>query len=111
MSDQTEDLEAGDGEEEVDQDALMAEWEAMAGDEDDVEGNADEVAADAVGADDAMDGATARVLDQDEIDSLLGLSDDGNARTTRESRRFSTPHWCRTNACRCSRWCSIAWYG
>ena len=55
--------EAPDGtveEGEVDQDALMAEWEAMADDD----GGGD------MGAD---DGNAMRVLDQDEIDSLLGL--------------------------------------
>ena len=55
--------EAPDGtveEGEVDQDALMAEWEAMADDD----GGGD------IGAD---DGNAMRVLDQDEIDSLLGL--------------------------------------
>ena len=64
--------EAPDGnveEGEVDQDALMAEWEAMA--DDDGGGDA--------GGD---DGNSMRVLDQDEIDSLLGLdaaaSDDGD---------------------------------
>ena len=54
---------------EVDQEALMAEWEAMADDE----GGGD------LGPD---DGNAMRVLDQDEIDSLLGLdaaaSDDGD---------------------------------
>ena len=53
---------------EVDQEALMAEWEAMADDD-----------AEDMGGD---DGNAMRVLDQDEIDSLLGLdaaaSDDGD---------------------------------
>ena len=64
MTDET----PGAEESEVDQDALMAEWEAMA--DDDGEGEEGE------------DGAAMRVLDQDEIDSLLGLdggaSDDGD---------------------------------
>ena len=53
------DENVGSEEGEVDQDALMAEWEAMA----DGDGEGD-------GGD---DGAAMRVLDQDEIDSLLGL--------------------------------------
>lgn len=59
--------------EDVDQDAMAAEWEAMAGGDDD-DG----------GADDDDDGATpGRVLDQTEIDSLLGFDgDDGAGETT-----------------------------
>jgi len=65
MADDTENPEveeAGD----PDQDAMLAEWEAMAEQDDDE-------------AAEAGDGAmgTARVLDQDEIDSLLGVGDDG----------------------------------
>ena len=64
-----EEPEGTEEEGEVDQDALMAEWEAMADDD---------------GGDDpgGDDGSSMRVLDQDEIDSLLGLdaaaSDDGD---------------------------------
>ncbi|RDD62602.1 flagellar motor switch protein FliM [Ferruginivarius sediminum] len=47
----------GQDDEQVDEDALMAEWEAMAGDD--------------------GGGSSARVLDQEEIDSLLGLDGDG----------------------------------
>ena len=63
---------ADDTEEEVDQEAMMAEWEAMA--DDDAEDEED--AFDAV---DDNPGGT-RVLDQNEIDSLLGVDasdDDG----------------------------------
>jgi flagellar motor switch protein FliM len=86
MADLTEDgatpAEGGD----VDQDALMAEWEAMAGEEGAEEGAGD-------GAEDGEQGpvepdaglagaSSTRVLDQSEIDSLLGvdgdLADDGD---------------------------------
>jgi flagellar motor switch protein FliM len=86
MADLTEDgatpAEGGD----VDQDALMAEWEAMAGEEGAEEGVGD-------GAEDGEQGpvepdaglagaSSTRVLDQSEIDSLLGvdgdLADDGD---------------------------------
>ena len=54
--------------EEVDQEAMMAEWEAMA------EEDGDEGAGDAGDADeDGAQGSSTRVLDQSEIDSLLGL--------------------------------------
>jgi len=55
----------GDGEEDGDQDDLAAEWEAMMAD-------------DAAGADDAAAPAreSTRVLNQDEIDSLLGFDED-----------------------------------
>ena len=54
--------------EEEDADALAAEWEAMAGGDDEDDGD---------GADEVMaGGASERVLDQDEIDSLLGFGDD-----------------------------------
>ncbi len=58
-----------DSKESTDQDAMMAEWEAMA--------NEDAAPDDGMGADGA---GSARVLDQSEIDSLLGVdsaSDDG----------------------------------
>jgi flagellar motor switch protein FliM len=55
--------EGEEGGEEGDDDAMAAEWAAMAdGDEDEGEGG---------------DGTSARVLNQDEIDSLLGFQDDG----------------------------------
>lgn len=56
--------------------AMMAEWEAMAGD-DSADGGAD-VSADAVPAFEGVDydGGT-RILNQEEIDSLLGFDDDG----------------------------------
>ncbi len=63
MADETENAE---GQDDVDQDAMLAEWEAMAGDEDD---EVDESGANEPGS--------TRVLDQDEIDSLLGVRDDG----------------------------------
>jgi flagellar motor switch protein FliM len=53
---------------EEDPDALAAEWEAMAG------GGDDDPAADIMAG-----GASERVLDQDEIDSLLGFGDDDGA--------------------------------
>jgi flagellar motor switch protein FliM len=57
---------SGMSDDEVDQDALMAEWEAMA--EDGEAGDDDPMAA-------AMGGSSSRVLDQSEIDSLLGVDD------------------------------------
>lgn len=76
--------------EEIDQDAMADEWGAMAGDDDDDEGSgnpdddavADEWAAMAdedEGDFDEGGGASERVLDQDEIDSLLGFDDDDDA--------------------------------
>ena len=67
-------------EEEVDNDAVAAEWEAMMADEDD-DGDAD-------GDDVEEDGfgeAASRVLNQDEIDSLLGF-DSGDGEGGREFR-------------------------
>ena len=71
-----------DTEEMSDEEAkMLAEWEAMSGDEDEAEG--DVVAADSVDADADADalpegfgGDDGRILDQDEIDSLLGFDDD-----------------------------------
>ena len=68
MADETETQEA-DGGGEADQEAMMAEWEAMAGDGDE-EGEEAEAEAEAAA------GST-RVLDQSEIDSLLGIDSDG----------------------------------
>ena len=64
MAEATEEDVAAEGEGEVDQEAMMAEWEAMA--DDDGEGDGD-----------GESGGSMRVLDQDEIDSLLGLDADG----------------------------------
>lgn len=55
--------------EEVDQDALMAEWEAMSDDDGDGDGGGDDDMAAAMGG----EGGSTRVLDQSEIDSLLGV--------------------------------------
>ncbi len=65
MAENTENEEA-QGDEEVDQDALMAEWEAMAD-----EGSDEDSEEPQAGV------ATARVLDQTEIDSLLGVDGGG----------------------------------
>ncbi len=60
--------------------AMMDEWAEMAGD--DEEGGDDAVSADAEGEseddEDENDGDNARILNQDEIDSLLGFDDDGD---------------------------------
>ena len=68
MSDQSdieeEVADAADGDEAVDDDALAAEWAAM-GDDDGAEGE------------DESDGQSARVLNQEEIDSLLGFDAGG----------------------------------
>ncbi|MDH3474894.1 MAG: flagellar motor switch protein FliM [Rhodospirillales bacterium] len=68
MSDQDEEDIAAEGGDQEDQDALMAEWEAMAESDEEADADAD---AERSGA------ASARVLDQDEIDSLLGIDGDG----------------------------------
>ncbi len=60
MADDTE--AQSDGEEDVDQDALMAEWEAMADSETEAEEDNDH--------------SSMRVLDQTEIDSLLGMDNE-----------------------------------
>lgn len=74
MSDETEN---------VDDDAVAAEWDAMAGDEGGSEDDAAAAEWDAMaaeGEDEPATGADGRVLDQDEIDSLLGFdSDDDDA--------------------------------
>ena len=73
-----------DDDEPVDDDAVAAEWEAMAGGDD---GDQEEMAAEweamAGGdeeeeAEDAGGPSPGRVLDQDEIDSLLGFDGDGD---------------------------------
>lgn len=73
-----------DDDEPVDEEAMLAEWEAMAGDDDDGEGGEDQDAmaaeweAMADGDEEEDDGGVpGRVLDQDEIDSLLGFDGDG----------------------------------
>ena len=63
--------ESGDGEEKHDQDDLAAEWEAMVSGE---EGEDDAAGADVESTSSA--GQSTRVLNQDEIDSLLGFDDD-----------------------------------
>ena len=63
--------ESGDGEENRDQDDLAAEWEAMVSGE---EGEDDAAGADVESTSSA--GQSTRVLNQDEIDSLLGFDDD-----------------------------------
>ncbi|SDD59064.1 MULTISPECIES: flagellar motor switch protein FliM [Kordiimonas] len=75
--------------EEIDDEAVAAEWAAMAGGDDDDENAADqdEMAAEweamAAGGDDEDDDGSGpspgRVLDQDEIDSLLGFDGDGDS--------------------------------
>ncbi|MFQ5467949.1 MAG: flagellar motor switch protein FliM [Kiloniellaceae bacterium] len=62
MADDNEN-EAAEGD--VDQEAMMAEWEAMASEDEEV------------GATESVVGST-RVLDQDEIDSLLGVDEGGD---------------------------------
>ena len=79
---------------EEDDDALAAEWEAMAGGDDGEDDGGEDMAAewesmlgdddgeDGDGGDDmaeAMGGTSARVLNQDEIDSLLGFDDGSGA--------------------------------
>ena len=59
-------------EEEVDQEAMMAEWEAMADDGEEGEGGAE-----GLDGDEGEEGPTTRVLDQSEIDSLLGVDSEG----------------------------------
>ncbi|MCH9000451.1 MAG: flagellar motor switch protein FliM, partial [Proteobacteria bacterium] len=61
-----EEPENQESEDEVDQEAMLAEWEAMADDGDETEGETD-----------AENLGSTRVLDQGEIDSLLGVDDDG----------------------------------
>ncbi|HIJ43444.1 MAG TPA: flagellar motor switch protein FliM [Rhodospirillaceae bacterium] len=62
---------SGDGEENSDQDDLAAEWDAMVSGE---EGEGDGAGADMESPSSA--GQSTRVLNQDEIDSLLGFDDD-----------------------------------
>ena len=82
MSEDIGDEESG-GSEEIDEEAMAAEWAAMAGgDESDGDGETD-VEANSEPDDDEPIGP-ARVLNQDEIDSLLGFDgddDDGQDRT------------------------------
>jgi flagellar motor switch protein FliM len=90
MSDESV-IDGGEGRSSEDEEALMREWAAMAGDDNGGgggEGDGDAAAAAEweamLGADDGGDGggmgggaASARVLNQDEIDSLLGFDDGG----------------------------------
>jgi flagellar motor switch protein FliM len=59
--------------------AMMAEWEAMAGDDDD--GGGDDASIEAMPDFDELDGEAdpgdTRILNQEEIDSLLGFDDEG----------------------------------
>ena len=71
MAAEWEAMAGGDDDEGEDQDDMAAEWEAMAGGDD--EGGDDDE------SDDAMPG---RVLDQDEIDSLLGFDGDEDSGET-----------------------------
>jgi flagellar motor switch protein FliM len=83
-----------DDDEPVDEEAMLAEWEAMAGGDDEDgdggEGGEDQDAmaaewesmADDGGDEDEDDGVPGRVLDQDEIDSLLGFDGDGDGGET-----------------------------
>jgi flagellar motor switch protein FliM len=70
-------------EEDVDQDALAAEWGADFSEDDDVEATDDDMASkwasmvDEEDPDTEESGTTERVLNQDEIDSLLGFNADG----------------------------------
>ena len=50
------------------------------------------------------------LLEQDEIDSLLGVSQ-GPPAGAPASKRWSTTTSSATSGCRCSRWCSIVWSG
>ena len=53
----------------------------------------------------------ARVLNQDEIDSLLGFDlSDGGGETHRHARSSTRP-WSPTSVCRCWRSCSTGWCG
>lgn len=86
-------VEGGEGRTSDDEDALMAEWAAMAGGEDDAGGGGgggedsgaaaewEAMLSASDGGADAMmgggGGTSARVLNQDEIDSLLGFDDAG----------------------------------
>ena len=87
------------------QDLLAEQWA------NETSGNAQSVADDIFGGL-GKDGGSARVLNQDEIDSLLGF-DDGGAGMSDGSGlpRLSIRHWYLTNGCRCSRWSSTDWCG
>jgi len=99
MADVSEQVDEAPAEEMSEEERMAAEWEAMAGDDDgeaggeaaggeaggDGDGMTDEERAaaewEAMGDGDGGDeesGQTSRVLDQDEIDSLLGFDDDGS---------------------------------
>ena len=73
---------------EDDDDALAAEWEAMAGGDEDGDDGGEDMAAewesmlgdeDGGGEDEDVGPGSARVLNQDEIDSLLGFDDGSGA--------------------------------
>ena len=82
-----------DEEEDVDQDALAAEWGADFSEDDDVEATDDDMASkwatmvdkDEPEADEG--GTTERVLNQDEIESLLGFNADGMGRDDKNGIR------------------------
>ena len=78
---------------------LAAEWAALA-----------DEGSDGGGVADMAGDPSNRVLNQDEIDSLLGFDSDGAGDGDNPaSRRSSTARWSPTNVCRCWRSCSTAW--
>jgi len=115
------------GNDQVDQDAIAAQWEASLDSE-------DPAAAAESAADNELSGAMAlqwaamvedggrdlgggknggeRVLSQEEIDNLLASPSARSISTTiPASAPSSIRRWCPTSACRCSKSCSTAWCG
>ncbi len=72
MSEDTEELSKMSAEEQ----AMMDEWAEMAGDEEGGDGDAPAADANAEGSGEGGEDAETRILNQDEIDSLLGFDDD-----------------------------------
>ena len=101
----------------VDDDAMAAEWAEMIENADDDDSDDDKLAAEweaSEGGGDADDeessgDPTSRVLNQDEIDSLLGFADDDGNDDNQVTRRPLTAGPYSTNACPFWKSWSIGW--
>ena len=110
----------------MDQDAIAAQWEASL-DSEDPAAAAEAAAANELSETMALQWAAMvedgsrdfgsknggeRVLSQEEIDNLLGFTvGDVNLDDIPAFAPSSTPRWCPTSVCRCSKSCSTAWCG
>ena len=113
------------GDEDVDQDAMAAEWEAQMDGEGEEGDEQDDLAAEweamVGGGDDGMGGdvvssvsgrETTRVLNQDEIDSYLAsMKKPKTFLINPVSRQFLTARWSPMSGCRCLKLSLTGWFG